>query len=133
MIIQNLGSAMPTTPPPGDGSISSFVPAAGGAPPPAEPPGLPPVVQAQGGQGASAQSAAQVKAAVDSINQSMQFSNRGLTFSVDQSTKETVVKVVEEGTGTVIKQIPSEQALAIAKAIDDSLQQEAGSLIRQKA
>ena len=70
---------------------------------------------------------------MNSINQSMQFSNRGLTFSVDQSTKETVVKVVEDGTGTVIKQIPSEQALAIAKAIDDSLQQEAGSLIRQKA
>jgi flagellar protein FlaG len=97
------------------------------------PPGLSSVAAAQGGQGASAQNAAQVKAAVDSINQSMQFSNRGLTFSVDQSTKETVVKVVEEGTGTVIKQIPSEQALAIAKAIDDSLQQESGSLIRQKA
>ncbi len=137
MVIQNLGSAIPATPPSGDGSTLSSVPTTGGAPPPTEPPGLSsPVAPAQGGQagqGASAQNVAQVQAAVNSINQSMQFSNRGLTFSVDHSTKETVVKVVEDGTGTVIKQIPSEQALAIAKAIDDSLQQEAGSLIRQKA
>ena len=133
MIIQNLGSAVLTTPPSGDGSILPSVPAAGAAPPAAVLPGLPPASTAQGGQGASVQNIAQVQAAVNSINQSMQFSNRGLTFSVDQSTKETVVKVVEDGTGTVIKQIPSEQALAIAKAIDDSLQQEAGSLIRQKA
>lgn len=134
MVIQNLGSAMPTTPPSGDGSILSSVPAAGSASPSAEPPGPSPVAAAQGGQsgqGASANSA-QVKSAVDSINQSMQFSNRGLTFSVDQDTKETVVKVVEDGTGTIIKQIPSEQALAIAKAIDNSLQQ-GGMLIRQKA
>jgi flagellar protein FlaG len=133
MIIQNLGSAVPATPPSGDGSILPSVPAAGATPPAAVPPGSPPASTAQGGQGASVQNIAQVQAAVNSINQSMQFSNRGLTFSVDQSTKETVVKVVEDGTGTVIKQIPSEQALAIAKAIDDSLQQEAGSLIRQKA
>jgi flagellar protein FlaG len=133
MIIQNLGSAVPATPPSGDGSILPSVPSAGATAPAAVPPGLPPASTAQGGQGASTQNIAQVQAAVNSINQSMQFSNRGLTFSVDQSTKETVVKVVEDGTGTVIKQIPSEQALAIAKAIDDSLQQEAGSLIRQKA
>ncbi len=129
MIIQNLGNTMPPAPPTGDGSVSSSVPS----------PATPPVTAAvtpgqpnQNGQATSSQSAAQVKAAVDSINQSMLLSNRGLTFSVDQDTKETVVKVVEDGTGTVIKQIPSEQALAIAKAIDNSLQQD-GALIRQKA
>lgn len=73
--------------------------------------------------------AAKVKAAVNNINQSMQFMNRGVTFAIDPSTKETLVKVVESGTGTVIKQIPSEQVLAIAQAID-AMQQ--GMLLQHK-
>ena len=60
----------------------------------------------------------------------MQLMNRDITFAVDPNTHETVVKVVEGQSGTVIAQIPSEQVLAIAQAID-TLQQ--GLLVRQKA
>lgn len=94
-----------------------------------------PATGVQAGQGRKAKqpqqnSAAQVKSAVDSLNQSMQSMNRDLTFSVDQSTKKMVVKVVEAQTGTVIAQIPSKQALAIAQSIDSSQQ---GLLLQEKA
>ena len=74
---------------------------------------------------------AQVNGAVHTLNQSP-FLNRDLTFSVDKSTHETVVKVVEARTGAVIAQIPSRQALAIAQAID-ALPQHQGVLLNQKA
>ncbi len=73
---------------------------------------------------------AQVSGAVQTLNQSS-FLNRGLTFSEDKSTHETVVKVVEAQTGTVIAQIPSRQALAIAQSIDALPQK--GAFLNQKA
>ncbi|MBW8067460.1 MAG: flagellar biosynthesis protein FlaG [Ferrovum sp.] len=74
---------------------------------------------------------AQVNGAVHTLNQSP-FLNRDLTFSVDKTTHETVVKVVEARTGAVIAQIPSRQALSIAQAID-ALPQHQGVLLNQKA
>ncbi len=131
MIIQSLGGVAP---------IASGNAGAGGAPAPVTPPqasGALPAASAQGivqssSQSGSQQGAApgQVQSAVNSINQSMQFMNRDITFAVDPNTHETVVKVVEGRSGTVIAQIPSEQVLAIAQAID-TLQQ--GLLVRQKA
>ncbi len=73
---------------------------------------------------------AQVNGAVQTLNQSS-FLNRGLTFSVDKTTHEPVVKVVEAKTGAVIAQIPSRQAMAIAQAIDALPQK--GTLLNQKA
>jgi flagellar protein FlaG len=120
MIIQNLsGSTVPA-------QAASDGPALPMAPSPGQQ-SQPPQQQAR--LPSQEQTAAQVKAAVNNINQSMQFMNRGVMFSVDPSTKETVVKVVESGTGTVIKQIPSEQVLAIAQAID-TMQQ--GMLLQHK-
>ncbi len=74
--------------------------------------------------------AAQVQSAVDSINKSMQQNNSNLEFSVDHDTQKRIVKVVETGTGQVIRQFPSEEAIAIAKAIDNM---QHGLLLRQKA
>ncbi|WP_297448419.1 flagellar protein FlaG [Ferrovum sp.] len=73
---------------------------------------------------------AQVSGAVQTLNQSS-FLNRGLTFSEDKSTHETVVKVVEAQSGMVIAQIPSRQALAIAQSIDALPQK--GAFLNQKA
>ncbi|MGZ3158827.1 MAG: flagellar protein FlaG [Burkholderiaceae bacterium] len=73
---------------------------------------------------------AQVTQAVNSINQAMQSMSRDLEFSVDEDTKETVVKIVDQKTKEVLRQIPSVEALAIAKAIDQAQQ---GLLIKQKA
>jgi flagellar protein FlaG len=41
-----------------------------------------------------------------------------LNFSKDQDTGKTIIKVVDTATDTVIRQIPSEEAIAIAKSID---------------
>jgi len=41
---------------------------------------------------------------------------RNLQFSIDKDTGETVVKVVDATSGETIRQIPSEEMLAIAKA-----------------
>lgn len=76
--------------------------------------------------------AGQVQQAVNTLNQSSSFLNRDLTFSVDQSTHDTVVKVVEAQTGQVITQIPSKQAMAIAQAISALPQKAAGVLLNQK-
>lgn len=72
---------------------------------------------------------AQVKQAVKAINDAVKMLSTGVEFSVDENTKGTVVKVVDTQTHDVIRQMPSEEALAIAKALD-KLQ---GLIIRQKA
>jgi flagellar protein FlaG len=52
-----------------------------------------------------------------------------IQFSVDDQSGETVVKVIDSSTKEVIRQIPSEEALEIAKALD-RLQ---GILVKQQA
>ena len=52
-----------------------------------------------------------------------------LEFSVDKETNIQVVKVVDQETQKVIRQIPSEDAIRIAKAIDDFR----GLLLKDKA
>jgi flagellar protein FlaG len=63
-------------------------------------------------------SAGQLQSAVDSINKSLKEVNPSLEFSIDNDTSLTVVKLVEKQSGEVIRQVPTEEALAIAKAID---------------
>lgn len=71
----------------------------------------------------------QVKQAVDEINKSMQSLSRGLVFSVDTDSERIVVKVVDQQTSEVIRQIPSEVSLEIAKSLDQII----GNLVREKA
>ena len=62
-------------------------------------------------------SVAQLESAVQNANQSMQASNRDLTFSVDTDTGQTIVKLMDTKTGDVIGQFPSHQMMEISKAI----------------
>lgn len=71
----------------------------------------------------------EVKESVSKINQAIQSISRDLEFSVDEDTKMNVVKVVDIKTKDVIRQFPSEEVLAIAKALD-KLQ---GLLLKDKA
>ena len=73
---------------------------------------------------------AQVQEAVDHVNQVMKQNNSNVEFSIDKDTKQTVIKVVESGTGVVIRQFPSEEMLAISRAID---QMQHSLLVNQKA
>ncbi|RJG15594.1 flagellar protein FlaG [Massilia cavernae] len=67
--------------------------------------------------------------AVKTINKTVQAISPSLEFSIDTDSKRTVVKVIDLDTREVIRQMPSVEALEIAKALD-RLQ---GLLIRQKA
>ena len=71
----------------------------------------------------------QLKEAVKQINNVVQSMSNDLKFTVDEETGIRVVTVVDTKTHDVIRQIPSEEVLAIAKALD-RLQ---GLIIRQKA
>jgi len=71
----------------------------------------------------------QVQQAAQMISGAIQTFSRNLEFSVDDTTGKAVVKVSDKETGDMIRQIPSQEALDIARVLD-RLQ---GLLIRQKA
>ncbi len=59
-----------------------------------------------------------LKDAVATLNTAMRQSNQSLEFTVDTNSKKTVVKMVDTSTGELIRQFPSETALAISQGID---------------
>lgn len=65
-----------------------------------------------------APSAEQLTQAVAGINQVMQKLAPGLEFSVDQESNRTIVRVVDQQTKELIRQMPSAETLEIAKALD---------------
>lgn len=71
----------------------------------------------------------QVANAVDKINQVVQLASQGVEFSLNNDFNKLIVKVVDQQTNEVIRQIPSEEVLEIARSLD-KLQ---GLLIRQTA
>ncbi|KAB0326433.1 MULTISPECIES: flagellar protein FlaG [Janthinobacterium] len=74
-------------------------------------------------------SRAQLDQAVSELNQSSQIKTQGLEFAVDEDSQRTVVKVIDQETKEVLRQIPTKEALALAKAFDSAK----GSLISQSA
>jgi len=75
-------------------------------------------------------SAEQVRTAVDNINRALKQSSKNLEFSVDESTKRQMFKLKDSETGDVIRQYPTEEMLAISRAIDQVQQ---GLLLKQEA
>jgi flagellar protein FlaG len=71
----------------------------------------------------------QVTKAVADINKSIQSLSQDLQFSVDKDSDKVVVKIIDQQTKQVLRQIPSEEALEISKSLD-KLQ---GLLIKQQA
>lgn len=59
-----------------------------------------------------------IEAAVKTLNSFTEASSNELRFSLDHESKKTVVKVIDINTQEVLRQIPSEEALSIAKSID---------------
>jgi len=127
MLIQNIGSAASAPVLTSDsGHIAVAVPRTQAAP--VELPQV--AVKAAAEQKAVQPTSAQLKNAVDNLNRAMKQSNSNIEFSIDQDTKQTVIKVVESGTGDVIRQFPSEEVLSISREIDKMQQ---GLLLKQKA
>jgi len=67
--------------------------------------------------------------AVKTLNKFVETASQGIRFSIDDDTGRTVVKIIDVEKQTVLRQIPSLEALSIAKSLD-RLQ---GLLIREKA
>ena len=78
---------------------------------------------------AAAPSREAVQAAVDHVNAALAESKRGIEFTVDPDTRSVIVRVIDKQDNTVLRQVPSQEMLAIAKALD----QLQGLLVRSRA
>lgn len=70
-----------------------------------------------------------LRAAVEKIQEFVSSAASDIEFSIDEESGRTIVKVIDRETEDVIRQIPSQEMLDLAKALD-RLQ---GLLIKQKA
>lgn len=61
----------------------------------------------------------QIDSAVKSMQSYAQSVTRNLNFSIDDSTGDVVVKVIDGESGKVVRQIPSEEVLKLAAQLDD--------------
>ena len=73
---------------------------------------------------------AQLKSAVDSINNTMKQNNSNVEFSIEKGTNQAVIKVVDTQTGQIISQFPSKSAVAISQMVAQS---QPGALVKQEA
>jgi flagellar protein FlaG len=71
----------------------------------------------------------QVEQAVREVNASLQSRSIGLQFEVDQDTDKLIVKVVDRASGEVIRQIPTEEVVRVAKVLGKA----PGMLVSQSA
>lgn len=69
-----------------------------------------------------------IESAVAEINEFVQSQNRQLSFSVDEDSQRAVVKVTDSDSGEVIRQIPSEEVLALSERIQ-ALQTDVGAAV----
>ncbi len=75
-------------------------------------------------------SSSDIKAAMEQLQKAVKStSSPNLSFSVDSSTGKNVVRVTDRESGELIRQIPSEELLEIARSIDKMQ----GLLLKQKA
>jgi len=66
----------------------------------------------------SEQSAAHIEQAVEKIQETVNSLSQNLKFSIDEDTGKTVIKVMDVQTDEVIRQIPSQEAITIARTLD---------------
>lgn len=67
----------------------------------------------------SAQRAARVEQAVEQLNDYAQSLQRDLRFSIDEDLGQAVVHVVDRSTQEVVRQIPNETAIELARNLKD--------------
>ena len=106
-----VGTAVATPPPsPDGGAVASAAPAAPATPPaPAAP------------------SREELQQAARQVQEKLQARASNLVFSLDEDSGQTVVKVIDAQTEEVIRQMPSEEMLALAQSLDEFLEASGGS------
>ncbi|MDM0070954.1 flagellar protein FlaG [Variovorax sp. J31P207] len=72
---------------------------------------------------------AQVETAVQAVNASLEMRSVSLQFEIDKDTDKVIVKVVDQTNGVVIRQIPTEEVVRIAKVMGKA----PGMLVSQQA
>ena len=88
----------------------------------------PPAADVKVGQ-AGALSTEQIQQSLREINKVLTGLSISVRFQVDPKFKEVIIKVVDQDNGRVIRQIPTEDVVRIAKAMDDLT----GLLLAKKA
>lgn len=121
MLIQNISSAA---------SASGFTGNSGPAPVAAPSTPVAAVDPQQGAPTSPPPTAAQLKSAVDSINNTMKQNNSNVEFSIQKGSDQAVIQVVDTETGQLISQFPSKAAVAISQMVTQSLP---GALVKQEA
>ncbi|QYJ79883.1 flagellar protein FlaG [Shewanella acanthi] len=61
----------------------------------------------------------ELQQAVENISASMDLIQKGLAFKIDDELGEPIVRVIDVTTGDLIRQIPNEEALEIAKKLNE--------------
>lgn len=98
----------------------------GNRPPPTTPNG-------GGEKSEAAKKAQEVREAVRDIEEYVQNTKRELSFTVDEELNRTVIKVFDQQNDQLIRQIPREEILNIARTLHDLTENQAtGLLIREK-
>lgn len=64
-------------------------------------------------------SAAQTQTALQEVNKVMDALSISVRFQIDPEDQQMVIKVVDQDSGKVIRQFPSEEVLRISKALDN--------------
>ena len=103
MNIQSISTSLPLPSSPEAGAVARDVKAF-----------VPPVLEQQ----AQLISEAQLQAATQNVKDYIKPFNSSLEFSVDKDTDKFITKVIDSTTKEVIRQIPSEEMLTIAKTLD---------------
>ena len=79
----------------------------------------------------------EVRVVVEKLNRQIQSLQRELSFSVDEDSGRTVVRVLDSQTNEVVRQIPSEEVLKLARQLDiilsEANQQVSGILVEEQA
>ncbi|ROR34920.1 flagellar protein FlaG [Inmirania thermothiophila] len=95
---------------------------------------LPPQAPGQAPREAGQPSRAQVEEAVSRLRDHVQSLRRELRFSVDEESGHTVIRVIDAETDQVIRQIPPEEVLSIARHLRELRDPEQqGILLRVQA
>ena len=89
------------------------------------------VFEIDGAKTTKSLSSEEVLEAVQNLNDFVQKTRRELNFSVDEQTGRTVVKVIDHETKDVIRQIPAEEVLDVARRVAEHDEQK-GNLFKME-
>jgi len=85
------------------------------------------------GSAGEASASTNLEQALQDLNGFVQNVQRNLQFDVDDTSGHTVIRVVDSETDEVIRQIPSEEVLALARHLKSMGEGEQGLFLKEKA